>query len=138
MSLLLDTNVVSELRKAAKGAGHPQFAHWAASTSIDTSFISAITIMELEAGILHKQRNDPEKATVFRAWLDVIKTGFEHRILDVDTRVAERAAALNVPDPAPYTDSLIAATALVHGLTVATRNVTHFNRFNVALENPWQ
>ena len=138
MSLLLDTNVVSELRKAAKGEAHPRFARWAAKTSVDTAFISAITIMELEAGILSKERRDPDQAAVYRVWLAIVETSFGGRVLDLDARVAKRAAALNVPDPAPYADSLIGATALVHGLTIATRNVADFARFDVGVENPWQ
>ena len=138
MSLLLDTTVVSELRKAAKGQAHPRFARWAASASLDTSFVSVITMMELEAGILRRQRHDPAQAGVFRAWFDVIADAFADRILDVDLRVARRAAALNTPDPAPYADSLIGATALVHGLAVATRNSVDFDRFGVDLVDPWR
>ena len=138
MSLLLDTNVVSELRKAAKGAAHPQFARWAAQASVSTAFISVITIMELEAGILARQRCDPGQAAVFRVWLDIVESAFDGRTLDVDRRVVKRAAALHIPDPAPYADALIGATALVHGLTIATRNVADFARFAVAVEDPWQ
>jgi len=138
VSLLLDTNVVSELRKATKGHAHPQFARWAAAASMSTAFVSVITIMELEAGILARQGHDPDQAAVFRVWLATVEAVFAGHILDVDPRVAKRAAALHVPDPAPYADALIGATALVHGLTIATRNVADFARFGALVVNPWQ
>ena len=138
MSLLLDTMIVSELRRAADRKADPVFADWAASASVETAFISVITVHELERGILLAQRKDATKAGLYRQWLRVITATFDGRFLDVDYRVAQAAAALHVPDPAPFADALIAATALVHQLTIATRNTSDFARFRLPLVNPWR
>ena len=138
MSLLLDTMVVSELRRATDSRADPEFASWAASSSIDTAFISVITIHELERGILLAERKDPAKAAVYRKWLRVITATFDGRLLVVDHRVAQAAAAFHVPDPAPFADALIAATAFVHRLTVVTRNTSDFARFGLPQVNPWR
>jgi predicted nucleic acid-binding protein len=136
--LLLDTNVVSELRKVRFGNADPNVARW--SETLDTAdlFVSAITIHELELGILLMERRDPRQGAVFRQWLDrQVMSAFEGRILPVDAAVARRAAQLHVPDPQPINDAFIAATALVHGMTVATRNVADFAASGVRLVNPW-
>ncbi|MBS7804245.1 type II toxin-antitoxin system VapC family toxin [Rhizobiales bacterium TNE-4] len=135
---LVDTNVVSELRKARAGGGpHPVFA-WAASVPASILFLSAITILELEIGIQRKERQDIAQGAILRSWLETkVVTAFEGRILPVDVVVARRCAILHVPDPRPERDALIAATALVHGLTLVTRNVTDFENLGVKLLNPW-
>jgi hypothetical protein len=98
-----------------------------------------ISILEIEMGVLQKQRSDPKQAAVLRAWLEShVLPSFAGRILAVDTAIAKRCASLHVPDPCSYRDSLIAATALVHGMTVVTRNVFHFQRTGVAVFDPWQ
>jgi predicted nucleic acid-binding protein len=136
---LLDTNVVSELRKARAGKADPNVAAWAGAVSAGSLFLSAIVVHELELGVLLAERRDRTQGTVLRAWLDGhVLPAFTGRILAVDTAVALRGAALNVPNPRPVRDGLIAATALVHGLTVVTRNVADFRPTRVMLLNPWE
>jgi len=135
---LLDTNVVSELRKARAGKADPKVAAWAAEVPAVTLFLSAITVHELELGTLLVERRDPAQGEILRAWLDDhVLPAFADRILPVDTTVARRSAALHVPDPRPIRDALIAATALVHELTVVTRNVTDFASTGAKVVNPW-
>lgn len=136
---LLDTNVVSELRKAKAGKADKNVTAWAQSVSATSMFLSAITILELETGILLIGRRDPAQGAVLRAWLDAhVLPAFSGRILAVDVAVAQRCAKLHVPDPCAHRDSLIAATALVHGMTVVTRNVADFEPTGVEIFNPWQ
>lgn len=135
---ILDTNVVSELRKARHGKADFHVVQWADSVAAADLFVSAITIHELEIGVLLAERRDPPRGAVLRAWLDNhVLPAFAGRILPIDTAVAQRSARLHVPDPQPLRDGLIAATALVHGMTVATRNVSDFIASRVALLNPW-
>ena len=136
--LILDTNVVSELRKVRQGKADAHVAQWADSVSAADLFVSAITIQELEIGVLLAERRDPPKGALVRAWLDNhVLPAFAGRILPVDTAVAQRSARLHVPEPKPLRDCLIAATALVHGMTVATRNVSDFVATGVDLLDPW-
>lgn len=136
---LLDTNVVSELRKAKAGKAAPNVVAWAASVSAATMFVSVITVQALETGILLAERRDFSQGAVLRSWLETqVLPAFAERILPVDIAVARRGAALHVPDPRPVQDSFIAATALVHGLTVVTRNVSDFVPLGVEIINPWQ
>ena len=135
---LLDTNVVSEMRKIRPGKADANVARWADSTDANDLYLSAITIQELEIGVLLAERRDPSQGAVFRAWLDGhVLPAFRDRILAVDTAVAQRGARLHVPDPRPIRDGLIAATALVHGMTVVTRNVADFEPTGVSILNPW-
>lgn len=136
---VLDTNVVSELRKVRSGKADPGVAAWATATSAGQLFLSAITIHELEHGVLLAERADPAKGTLLRTWLDhSVASAFADRVLPVDEEVARRAAALHVPDPAPFRDGLIGATGLVHRMTIVTRNVGDFERFaGLSVINPW-
>ncbi len=135
---LLDTNVVSELRKVRLGKADRNVARWADSIDAADLYVSVIAIQELEIGVLQAERRDPSQGAVFRAWLDGrVLPAFEGRILAVDTAVAQRSARLHVPDPRPVRDGLVAATALVHGMTVVTRNVTDFAPTGVPVFNPW-
>lgn len=135
---ILDTNVVSELRKIRLGRADARVAQWADSVESVDLFLSSITVQELEIGVLLAERRDPARGAVFRAWLDShVLPAFADRILPVDTAVAQRSAKLHVPDPRPVRDCLIAATALVHGMTVVTRNVADFEPCGVSLLNPW-
>jgi predicted nucleic acid-binding protein len=136
---LLDTNVVSELRKVNTGSAHPQVKSWAKGLDAETTFLSVITLLELEQGILSLEHRDPRQGLMLRAWMEnQVLPDFTGRILPVDLSVARKCATLHVPDPFSYRDSLIAATALVHGMTVVTRNAAHFERTGVKLLNPWQ
>ena len=135
---LLDTNVVSELRKIRLGKADSFVAAWADSIDAADLYLSAITIQELEIGVLLVERRDPAQGAVFRAWLNGhVLPAFTGRILVVDTAVALRSARLHVPDLRPVRDGLIAATALVHGMTVVTRNVADFEPTGVPTLNPW-
>ena len=136
---LLDTNVVSELRKATAGRADKNVVAWAAGVAAGSLFVSAITVQELETGVLLVERRDPAQGVILRRWLEAqVLPTFVERILPVDLAVARRGAALHVPDPRPVRDSLIAATALVHAMPVATRNVADFARTGVEIVNPWQ
>lgn len=134
---ILDTNVISELRKAKKA--HQNVRKWAQPLPAASLYISVISVLELEIGILLIERRDKEQGAILRAWMDrhVLPT-FSARILAIDTAVAQRCATLHVPDPRSDRDALIAATALVHGLTVATRNVADFEHMGVGVLNPWE
>ena len=136
---VLDTNVVSELRKVRSGKANTGVAAWAAEVPTAQLFISAITMHELEHGVLLAERSDPDRGAVLRTWLDdSVTSAFADRILPVDEEVARRAARLHVRDPAPFRDALIGATALVHRMTVVTRNVRDFDRFDgLEVVNPW-
>lgn len=133
---LLDTNVVSELRKGNRA--HGSVINWAKSVSASSLFLSVITILELETGVLLKERSDPAQGAILRTWLKThVLPTFSERLLDIDLAVVQRCAKLHIPDPRSDRDALIAATALVHGMTVVTRNVKHFDHTDVELCNPW-
>jgi predicted nucleic acid-binding protein len=135
---LLDTNVVSELRKARAGKADENVTAWAEEVPAANLFVSVITLQELEIGILLAERRDPAQGAILRTWLeDHVLPAFADRILPIDTAVARRSAALHVPDPRPVRDALIAATALVRGWTVVTRNIDDFQPTGVKLLNPW-
>ena len=134
---VLDTDVVSHLRRTDKA--HPNVISWASSTPVSLHFISCITLHELERGILSIERKDAAQGAVLRAWMDEqILVRFSGRILPVDTAVAQRCAKLHVPNPKPERDAFIAATALVHGMSVVTRNVEDFRLSGVGVLNPWE
>jgi len=133
---LLDTNVISALRRPERLP--PAVAQWADAMNADEFFISAISILEIEQGILAKARVDAATGEILRQWFEAdVLIPFEDRIIPVDTEVALKCAALHVPDRQPERDGLIAATALVHAMTVVTRNVADFERTGVAILNPW-
>lgn len=136
---LLDTNVVSELRKARAGQADKNVVAWAASASAASMFVSVITVQELEIGVLLAERRDPPTGAILRRWLEQqVLPAFGERTIPVDTAVARRSATLHVPDPRPIRDSLIAATALVHGLSVVTRNVVDFAPMGAEIIDPWR
>jgi toxin FitB len=135
---LLDTNVVSELRKVGASRADPKVAQWAQSVETASLFVSVITIQELEIGIQLAMRRDSTQGELLRQWMNQhVLPAFEGRVLSVDLAVVQRSAALHVPNPRPVRDGLIAATALVHGLTVVTRNLADFQPCGVTLINPW-
>lgn len=137
MSFLLDTNVVSELRKPEPRVD-PGVLEWSREHPLERQYLSAVTIFELELGVRMKEKRDPSQGARLRRWLETqVKPTFEGRILPSDGAVATRAAQLHAGDPRPLADSFIAATALEHGLTVVTRNERDFAGFSVACLNPW-
>lgn len=135
---LLDTNVVSELRKGKAGRADPRVLAWAGSVPASRLYLSVISVLELETGVLRVERRDAAQGALLRTWLaDHVLPAFAGRILQIDTAVAQRCARLHVPDPHADRDALIAATALVHGMTVATRNTTDFQSTGAQVFNPW-
>lgn len=136
---VLDTNVVSELRKAGAGKADRGVVDWANDAPTALMFLSVVSLQELEHGVLLAERRDGAKGKVLRTWLDEsVVPAFADRIVPVDAAIARRAAALHVPDPAPVRHALIGATALVHGMAVVTRNVADLGRFDgLEVINPW-
>jgi hypothetical protein len=135
---VLDTNVVSELRKS-RARIDPNVASWAAGADPEMLYVSVITVLELEIGILQLRRRDRTQAEALRRWMDEqVLEAFRDRILAFDTPAALRCAALHIPDPLPNRDSIIAATALAQDFVVVTRNVRDFERTGVKLLNPWE
>ena len=133
---VLDTNVVSELRRPEKA--DRKVLAWASMTPLASIFLSVITLLELELGALSIARKDEAQGRVLRSWIDdQILPRFEGRMLAIDAAVALRCASLHVPDRRAERDALIAATALVHGMTIVTRNVADFERTGVQILNPW-
>ncbi|HTV80548.1 MAG TPA: type II toxin-antitoxin system VapC family toxin [Steroidobacteraceae bacterium] len=136
---VLDTDVVSELRKVEAGKGHRQVAAWSEQVTVGETFLAAISVYELEHGVLLLERKDKRQGSILRAWMDTrVLPEFEGRILPIDVAVAQRCAKLHVPDPKPMRDALIAATALVHGMTVVTGNGRDFEPMGVETLNPWK
>lgn len=134
---LLDTNVLSELRRPDRADENVR--RWSRQIAAAELYLSAITVMEIELGILLVGQRDPAQAALLRAWLEQgVLVNFSDRILAVDLPVARRCAALHVPDPRSERDAMIAATALVHGMTVVTRNTSDFAATGVSLLDPWQ
>jgi len=135
---ILDTNVVSELRKVSHGKADTNVTAWIESVDAADLFVSAITILELEFGVLSIERKDAIQGALLRRWLEeYVLPEFSRRTLPVDTAVALRCARLHVPDKRSERDALIAATALVHGMTVVTRNASDFKPTGVNVFNPW-
>jgi hypothetical protein len=135
---VLDTNVVSELRKAKANKADANVTAWAASVPASALFVAAVTILELETGVLLVERRDASQGALLRGWMDDhVMPAFAGRVLPFDAAVARRCAQLHVPDPRSDRDAMIAATALVHGMTVVTRNVADFATTSVPLLDPW-
>ena len=135
---LLDTNALSELRKRRSGRISAAVEAWAGSVDQADMFLSVITIMEIELGIALLERRDTRQAGVLRLWLhDKVMPAFAGRILPLDTTIALRCARLHVPDTKSERDAWIAATGLVHDLTIVTRNVVDFAGTDVTLFDPW-
>lgn len=134
---LIDTNVVSEIRR--RDRANPCVLAWSNALPSSQSFISVITVLELETGILLRERRDPRQGAQFRTWFEnKVLPLYAGRILSVDSAVARRAASLHVPNRRPDRDAFIAATAIVHGMTVVTRNISDFEPMGVPIFNPWQ
>jgi predicted nucleic acid-binding protein len=135
---ILDTNVVSELRKLKMGRAAPPVVRWAGIVPTHHLFLSAISAMELEVGVLRAERRNPQQGAMLRGWLEQdVKPNFSGRILSIDLPVAVKCASLHIPAQKPERDALIGTTALVHGMTVVTRNIRDFSYMGVKLLNPW-
>ena len=136
---LLDTHIISEPRKAKSGKSDKNVIRWANSVSATTLFLSVITILELETGVLLAERRDPQQGAILRSWLNThVLPAFSDRIIAIDVAIAQRCAKLHVPNPRSDRDAIIAASALVHGMTVVTRNVEDFEPTGAEILNPWE
>ena len=135
---LLDTNVISELRKAGSNKADANVIQWAKDKSTTSLFISTITVLEIDMGVLQIERKDPKQAVIYRTWLNshVLKA-FCDRLLLFDTSVALKCAQLHVPNPTSARDAMIAATSIIHGLTLVTRNEKDFKHMGIDVVNPW-
>jgi hypothetical protein len=134
---LFDTNVVSEL--GPRRRTDPNVARWASSVPSSSTYLSVVSLTEIEVGVLLMERRDPRQGAVLRLWLDEsVLPGFAGRLLEIDEPVARLCARLHVPNPRPAYDAFIAATALAHNLTLVTRNVADFATTGVRIVNPWE
>ena len=133
---VLDTNVITELRRG-KPHQSAEVRAWAAGQASSKLFLSAITILELEMGILALERRTPPQGNALRVWLTGMRGAFAGRILPFTDITATVCAALHVPNPRSERDAMVAATALEHGFTVVTRNMPDFTNTGVQLVNPW-
>lgn len=135
MSFLLDTNVISEIRKGDRA--HPAVAHWVLQTDVASLFTSVVVLAEIRRGIELKRRNDATQAAALDRWYTTMRMGLEDRVLPITEPIAEIWARLSVPDPLPLVDGLLAATAKVHGLVLVTRNVVDISRTGVPVLDPF-
>lgn len=135
MSYLLDTNVLSELRKPQ---GNPNVKRWFAGVGGDALFLSVLVLGEIKQGVVRLSKRDPAQAAVYESWLETLKTDYRERVLELDAEIAERWGVLNAHEPLPVIDGLLAATALVHGLTLVTRNTKDVARSGVETLNPFE
>jgi predicted nucleic acid-binding protein len=134
VTFLLDTNVVSEIRKRSPD---PNVAAWIAAVPASELFLSVLVVGELRAGVQRLARRDPAQAGMIDDWLQRLVTAYGDRIVPVTVDIAEVWGRLNVPDPLPVVDGLLAATALAHGWTLVTRNTADVASTGVAVLNPF-
>ncbi len=136
MSYVLDTNVVSALRVSGR---EPAVEAWVATVPLADLFVTAMTMAEIERGVVAKERSDPPQGVVLRRWFDErVIPAFAERVLPFDLAAARVLAGYRVPEHAPYDDALIAAIAEARKMTVVTRNVKHFEPLGVDCRNPWE
>jgi toxin FitB len=138
MTYLLDTNVLSEFRKAPSDRIDARVKAWTVNVPQSSLFVSVVSILEIETGILRIERHDRSQGSLLRTWLDdYLLPTFAGRVLAFDLAAAKQCAAFQVPDPRSDRDAMIAATAQIHKMTVVTRNVADFEPTGVAVFNPW-
>jgi toxin FitB len=136
---LLDTNIISESRKLGTSRIDRHAAQWLSQVDVEVTFISAMTIFELERGVRQMERRDAQQGAVLRRWLsDQIMTTYEQRTLPLSRAVALICAGLHIPNPKSERDAWIAATAIDAGLSVVSRNVSDFAGIGVGLINPFE
>lgn len=135
MAYLLDTNVVSEFRKSAPD---PRAAAWLHTVPDGQLFLSALVIGEIRQGVERKRRKDPAQADALEVWLTGLESAYADKIIPVNRDIAEEWGRINVPDPMPEIDGLMAATAKWYDWTFATRNVKHIENRGVQLVNPFE
>lgn len=135
MKFLLDTNIISEIRK--RDRAHPNVIRWVTRTPAEEIGTSVLVLAEIRHGIELKRRSDPEQAKSLDRWFSQVRTRLGDRVLSIDEPIAEAWALLGIPDPMPLIDGLLAATAKVHGLTLVTRNVADVTIAGVSLLDPF-
>ncbi|MEQ9152843.1 MAG: type II toxin-antitoxin system VapC family toxin [Parvibaculum sp.] len=135
MRFLLDTNIISEIRK--RDRAHPNVAGWVARTPVKEMGTSVLVLAEIRRGIELKRRSDSKQAEALDRWFAQMRTRLGERVLPIDEPIAETWAMMNVPDPLPFIDGLLAATAKVHGLALVTRNVSDVARTGVSIVDPF-
>jgi predicted nucleic acid-binding protein len=135
LKFLLDTNVISELRK--KDRAHPNVMRWSLTLAVEDICTSVLVLAEIRRGIELKRRNDPAQAKALDHWYTTMRSGFENRVLPITEPVCETWSKMSVPDPLPLIDGLLAATAKVHTLTLVTRNTQDIAHTGVTLLDPF-
>lgn len=135
MNYLLDTNVISELRKGERADSN--VTAWFANLSDEEIFLSVLTIGEIRRGIESVRRRDPKSAAALDRWLALLSEAHGDRVLPVDREITEEWGRMNVPDPLPVVDGLLAATARILGLTLVTRDITDVKGTGVELLDPF-
>jgi toxin FitB len=135
VKFLLDTNIISEIRK--RDRAHAGVARWVAQTPLSEIGTSVIVLAEIRRGIELRRRTDPQQAALLDRWFTQMRSRLGDRVLPIDESIAEAWARLNVPDPLPLIDGLLAATAKVYGLTLVTRNIADVSRTGVSFFNPF-
>lgn len=135
MKFLVDTNVISEIRKRERA--HPNVVRWVSVTAAKDIGTSVVVLAEIRRGIELKRRSDPEQAQALDRWFTQMRTRLGDRVLGIDEPIAESWAIMSVPDPLPLIDGLLAATAKVHGLTLVTRNIADVSHTGVSVLDPF-
>ena len=135
---LLDTNIISEMRRLPKGKADAGLTTWAKSVNTHAFYTCTVVMMELERGVLGLERKDPIQGQILRIWFEnTVKSAFQQRILSIDNETARLCANLHVPDKAPENDAWIAAIAIKHNLILVTRNTADFQDMGIRLLNPF-